>query len=109
MADYTTEQPATCVCSAKYAPVVATVTNVWQKNGVTFLDLSYLTQTAETRTTTLRIAEGATNAEITGDISAYGVQWYLNLRWQAADAGAWVTGLNALIDSHVAPWFPPSP
>jgi len=109
MADYTTEQPATCVCSAKYAPVLATVTNVRQENGITSLDVSYIAQTAETCTTTLRIADGATNEDIKSDMSAYGVKWYLDLRWQAADAGAWFTGLTALIDSDYAPWFPPSP
>jgi hypothetical protein len=109
MADYTTDSPATLVCAAKYAPVLATVTNVRQENGITFLDVSYVAQTAETCTTTLRIAELATDAEIESDIDAYGAQWYKALRAQLADAGAWAAGLTALIGSNYAPWFPPSP
>jgi len=109
MADYTPDSPATLVCIAKYAPVVATVTAVRQVNGITFLDVTYLAQEGSTYSTALCIAEGATDSEIAMTISAIGSQWYTALRWRAADAGTWFTGLTALIDSDYAPWFPPSP
>jgi hypothetical protein len=74
---------------------------------MTFIDVTYVAQTGETCSVAQRVAEGATAEEIQTEIKAYGTQWYMALRWQVADAGAWHTGLTSLIDTRCIPEFPP--
>jgi hypothetical protein len=108
MADYTTDSPATCVCAAQYTPVVGTVTAKRQVNGITIIDVTYVAQAGAIHSTSLRIPEGFTEAEIRVEIDAYGREWYLKHRWEVADEGTWYGGLDALINTTVAPYFPPS-
>ena len=101
MADYTTGSPATLVCATQFTEIMATITGTRQANGETFIDVTYVGLDHSTCSTTLRIPDNATDAEIDVAIKAYGVQWYTAARWRIVNAGSWYSALSARINEEL--------